>query len=114
MCHAGVAGPVIREFPDESDGVGDFEASNILREVGKEGERQNHFVVGVVVAEGDVVHLLKAVEDELMASVLSGVDAVLVGEAGGLLFQVELLPRGTNKKPVMSRLRRQRKNSLTY
>ena len=59
----------------------------------EEGKRQHHFVVGVVVAEGDVVHLLEGVEYELTASVIGGADSVLVAEAGrpqDLLFA--LLP----------------------
>ena len=83
MWHAGVVIPVAGELPDESDDAGDFEASNLVREVVEEGERRHHFVVGVVVAEDDVVHLLEGVEGELMASVLGGADAVLVAEAGG-------------------------------
>ena len=63
LWHAGVAGPVARELPDESDNFGDFEASNLVREVGEEGERRHHFVVDVVFAEGDVVHLLEGVEN---------------------------------------------------
>ena len=49
--------------------------------MGKELERRHHFVVGVFVAEGDVVNFLEGVEDEKKASVLRGSDAVLVFEA---------------------------------
>ena len=85
--------PVAGEFPDESYDVGDFEASDIVRKVVEEGQRQHHFAVSVIAAEGDVVRLLEGVEDELTASVIGGMDAVLVSEAGGakgLLFA--LLP----------------------
>ena len=81
--------PVAGEFPDESYDVGDLEASDIVRKVVEEGQRQHHFAVSVIAAEGDVVRLLEGVEDELTASVIGGMDAVLVSEAGGpqgLLF----------------------------
>ena len=60
----------------------------------EEGKRQHHFVLGVVVAEGDAVHLLGGMEDELTASMLGGADTVLVAEADGpqgLIFA--FLPR---------------------
>ena len=46
--------------------------------MGKELERRHHFVVGVFVAEGDVVHFLEGLQDEKTASALRGLDAVLV------------------------------------
>ena len=50
--------------------------------MGKDLERSHHFVVGVFVAEGDVVHFLKGVQYEETASVLCGLDAFLVIKAG--------------------------------
>ena len=83
LWHAGVVGPVAWKFPDESDDVGDSKASDLVRKVIEEGERQHHFVVSVVVVEGDVVHLLDGMEDELTASMIGGADAILVAEAVG-------------------------------
>ena len=60
----------------------------------EEGEWQHHFVLGVVVAEVDVVHPLEGVEDKLTASMLVGADAFLVSESGGpqgLLFALLLI-----------------------
>ena len=48
--------------------------------MGEELERRYHFVVGVFVTEGDVVHFLEGLQDENTASVLHGLDAVLVVE----------------------------------
>ena len=48
----------------------------------KEIERRHHFLVGVFVLEGDVVHFLKGVQAEETASVLCGSDAVFIVEAG--------------------------------
>ena len=62
--------------------------------MGEEIERRHHFVVGVFVAEGDVVHFLKVVQDEKTASMLSGLDAVLVVEASvPKHLGLSLLPR---------------------
>ena len=62
--------------------------------MGKELERIHHFVVGVFVAAGDVVYLLKGVKDEETASVLGGADAVLVVKAGvPKRLELPLLPR---------------------
>ena len=62
--------------------------------MGEELERRHHFVVGVFVAEGDVVHFLEGVQDEKTASVLRGSDAVLVVEASvPKRLELSLLPR---------------------
>ena len=49
--------------------------------MGEELNRRHHFVVGVFVAKGYVVHFLEGVQDEEKASVLHGADAVLIIEA---------------------------------
>ena len=49
--------------------------------MGEEFERRHHFVVGVFVAEGDVVNFLEVVQDEETESLLPGADAVLIIEA---------------------------------
>ena len=77
----GVAGPVVGEFGDDCKYVCYFEAPNFSGEMGKELELRQHFVVGVFVAEGGAVYLLKGVKDEETASVLGGVDAVFVVES---------------------------------
>ena len=62
--------------------------------MGKELKRRHHFVVGVLIAEGDIVYLLEGAEDEETTSVLSGVDAVLIVEAGvPQRLELSLLPR---------------------
>ena len=62
--------------------------------MGEEIERRHHFVVGVFVAEGDVLHFLEGVQDEETASVLRGSDAVLIVEAGvPKRLDLSLLPR---------------------
>ena len=42
--------------------------------MGEDLEWGHHFIVGVFVAEGDVVDLLEVVENEEQASVLGGAD----------------------------------------
>ena len=62
--------------------------------MGEELERRHHFVVGVFVAEGDVMYLLKGVKDEETESVLRGVDEVLVVEEGiPKRLELPLIPR---------------------
>ena len=62
--------------------------------MGEEIERRHHFVVGVFIAEGYIVHLLEGVQDEETASVLCGADTVLIVEAGvPKLLEISLLPR---------------------
>ena len=46
--------------------------------MGEELERRHHFVVGIFVAEVDVVYLLEGVKDEETASMLGGADVYLV------------------------------------
>ena len=82
MRDAGVTGPVAREFADEGDNGGFFGPPNFFGKMGEELEWGHHFVVGVFVAEGDVVDLLEDVDNEEPASVLGGMDAVLVVKAG--------------------------------
>ena len=60
-----------------------------FREMGEELERRHHFVVGVFVAEGDVVQPLEGTKDEEMSSVIGGTDAVLVVK-GGVPKRLEL------------------------
>ena len=50
--------------------------------MGEEIERIHHLVVGVFIAEGNVVHCLEGVQDEEASSVLCGSDPVLIVEAG--------------------------------
>ena len=62
--------------------------------MGEELEQRHHFVVGVFVAEGDIVHFLEGVQDEETASVLCGSDAVFIVEAGvPKRLELLLLPR---------------------
>ena len=76
MRDAGVVGPVAGEFAEEGDEVGYFECPYFFGEMGKEIEQGHHFVVGIFVAEGDVVYLLEGLEYEETASVLGGTYAV--------------------------------------
>ena len=62
--------------------------------MGEELEQRNHFVVAVFVAEGYVVHFLEGVQDENKASVLCGLDAVLVVKVSvPKRLEILLLPR---------------------
>ena len=55
---------------------------------------RHHFIVGVFVAEGDIVHFLEGVQDEETKSVLRGVDAALIVKAGvPKRMDLSLLPR---------------------
>ena len=63
LWHVGFVGPVFGEFSDERDNFSDFEASDLVRKVVEEGGQQHNFVLGVVVAEGDAMHLLEGLED---------------------------------------------------
>ena len=59
----------------------------------EELKRRHHFVVGVFVTEGDVVHFLEGVQDENTASMLRGLVAVLVFKASiPKLLELLLLP----------------------
>ena len=62
--------------------------------MGKEIERRHNFVVGVFVAEGDVVYFLEGVQDEETASVICVADTVLIIKAGvPKSLELSLLPR---------------------
>ena len=62
--------------------------------MGEEIERRHHFLVGVFVAEGYVVHYPEGVQDEKTASVLRGLNAVLIVKAGvPKRLELLLLPR---------------------
>ena len=61
MGNLSVAGPVAGEFANERDAVGYFKAPNFFGEMGKELERRHLFVVGVFVAEGDIMDLIEGV-----------------------------------------------------
>ena len=62
--------------------------------MGEDLEQRHHLVVGVLVAEGDVVYLLEDVKDEETAYILGGADAVFVVEVSvPKRLELPLLPR---------------------
>ena len=61
--------------------------------MGEELEQRHHLVLDVSIEEGDVEHFLNGMRDEEAASVLCGLDTVLIFKAGVPKYlEILLLP----------------------